>query len=92
MLPPFMDIHLRVLNCPTTLDRGQLAEVDLFFPQDVDRIGLYLAQGIDLHVFGLVEYFNEDGGSHWTTAFCRRELVQEMRMIPVEDPEYEYED
>lgn len=91
-LPPFMSLGMKTLNAPSQLRRGELAEVDILAPNDVDLMARMITSGWALHAFGLVSYSSEDGASHWRTAFCRQEEPISMRMSPVNDPDYEYED
>jgi len=43
-------------------------------------------------LYGIIDYRDIDDTRHWRTTFCRAWDDRRQRFIPVDDPDYEYED
>lgn len=91
-LPPYIDVPFKLVATPEDLPRGHSREIEIKVIKPMLGLAERLAAGLALHVYGVLEYANEDSSSHWTTGFCRQEQITDERFTAVDDPDYEYED
>ncbi|WP_295140803.1 hypothetical protein [uncultured Reyranella sp.] len=91
-LPPYIDVPFKLVATPTDLPRGHSREIEIKVIKPMLGLAERLAAGLALHVYGVLEYANENSSSHWTTGFCRQEQITDERFTAVDDPDYEYED
>ena len=95
-LTPVIDMAMIDVLPESEFEVGMMRDADVPAPPDPRKghpVSIFEAAAqLTLVAYGIIDYGNTTGDGGYRTAFCRQWTRAGSRLLPVDDPDYEYED